>query len=145
MDAVGMKEGVGKLQPQLRVLPGRAELVVVKIGVLIVAVKGDVVGAAGSADRRFKSRVAGNYVIGENAAVAPSSDSEPIRIGDALGPGIMYRRQNVVDLPVPPVGENALAVLRAASGTPAVVDIQDYVSGGGKQLPFEGKGMCVLA
>src|ERR1035438_5811865 len=139
MDAVGMKEGVGKIQPQLRVLPGRAELVVVKIGVLIVAVKGDVVRAAGSADRRFESRVAGDYVIGENAAVAPAPNSEPVRIGYTLGHGIIYRGQDVVDFLVSPVGENALAVLGAAPGTSAVINIQDHVSGRGKQLPFEGK------
>src|SRR5439155_15013105 len=60
---VGMEERIGELEPERRILPRRAKLVVVQEDVLIVAVQGNVIGAPGAADGSLEARIARDHVV----------------------------------------------------------------------------------
>src|SRR5204862_7985099 len=78
LDAIGVQERIGKLLvgfPRLW-FPRRADLIVVLDDVLIGAVEGNGEGRAGAAGRRLEPVVAGDQVVGEDAAVAPAADAE---------------------------------------------------------------------
>jgi hypothetical protein len=144
LDAIGLEERIGEPDPEVDVLPRWPELAVVEIRVLVVAVERDVVGASGAADGRLEARVAGDHVVGREAAVAPAADPQAIGIGDALRDGVIGGGQDIVDLESSPVGEDRLLELRPAPGAAAVVHVDDRVTVCGEDLPLEGKGMCVL-
>src|SRR5882757_10386803 len=63
-NAVRMKEGIRHLEPQRRVAPRRAELIVVLDYVFIAPIRRQLIAAARSADRDLEAPVGGNGVIG---------------------------------------------------------------------------------
>ena len=146
MDAlVDLKKRVAHLEIEGKILPRRAELVVVLQDVLIDAVEGHGRGHAGSADRGFEAVGAGDGVVGEDAAVAPAGDGEAIGIGDADGDGFVDAGEQVFDFVVAPVGGDGLGVVLAAAGAAAVVHVELGVALGGEPLAQEVEAVLVLS
>ncbi len=106
-DPVRVEEGERDLQPDLQVPPRRPQLVLVLHRVLVAAVHRDLVGAPGPADSRLEAAVPGDRRVGQNAAVAPAADPEPVRIGHAEPHGLLHAGEQIVHFLVAPVGENA--------------------------------------
>src|SRR5262245_59304911 len=139
LDAVGVKEWIGNFLiglPRLRV-PGRADFVVVLNDVLISPVKRDGEGRAGAAGRRLEAIVAGDHVIGQDAAVAPTADAQTIRIGHAHLDDVINARLQVFDFIMTPVGEDRARELLSTTRAAAIVHGQYRVPVRRKELPFQ--------
>ena len=81
LDAVGVQERIGNLHvgfPRFRI-PRRTDFVVVLDDVLVGAVEGDGERRSGAAGGGFETRVGGDHVVGQDAAVAPAADAHACR------------------------------------------------------------------
>ena len=133
------------LDPQLGVLPRQAELGLPLALVVIGAVVGEVVELARARDRRLEAVRLRDDVVGEDAAVAPAADAEPIGIGDAHRDRRVDRRHHVVVVLVAPVGEDRAAEVAAVARRAARVGGDDGEALRGQHLPFEVEAGGVLA
>ena len=67
--------------------------------------------------RGVEPAVAGEHLVGEDAAVAPAADPEALGVGHALRHGLIDRREHV-RRPAAPVGLDPHRIVHAAPGTP---------------------------
>ena len=104
--------------------PGGADFVVVLNNVLVGAVKSDGERRAGAAGCSLEPCVAGNHVIRQDAAVAPSADAELVGIGDAHLDDMIDSGLQILDFVMAPVGKNSPRILCAAARTAAIVHCQ---------------------
>ena len=101
--------------------------------------------AAGAARRGLEAAVGRDRVVGEDPAVAPAADPEPVRIRDADLLHVIHRAEQIDDFLVAPVGEDRLLVGAAPPVAATVVHRHDDVAVGRKQLPLEAERVLVLA
>src|SRR6266576_4860267 len=102
-----MQERVGDLLisfPRFRI-PGWSDLVIVLNDVLIGAVKSDGERRAGAAGGAFEARIGGDDVIGQNPAIAPTANSQTIRISHAHSDDVIDAGFQVLNFVVAPVRE----------------------------------------
>src|SRR6185369_13215194 len=83
--------------------------------------------------------------VGEDAAVAPSSDAELRGVGEAGGDYVIDGGLQVDDFEVAPVRGDRGLILLAAAGAAAIVHVHDDVAVGGEELPLEVERVGVLA
>ena len=95
-------------------------------------------------DRRLEAAVGGDRVVGQDPAVAPAADAEPIGIDEAELLDVIHRAQQIDDFLVAPVGEDRLLVGAAAPVAAAVVHGDDDVAVGGEELALEVERVLVL-
>ena len=93
----------------------------------------------------LKRPVGRDRVVGEDAAVAPAADAEPIGIGDAAGDGVVHAGEQIDDFLVAPVGVDGLLEGRAAPGAAAIVHLEHGIAVGGEELALELEAVLVLA
>src|SRR5258708_4183566 len=75
LDAIGVEEGIGDVDPLLLCLPGHAELLLVLRDVLVRAIHGELQRAARAAHSALEPRCGRNRVAGEHSAVAPAPNA----------------------------------------------------------------------
>ena len=136
-DFVGVEKRIGDARPGLGIFPRHAKLVLVIEDVLVGAVAGEDIRDRCAARSRFETRRRRDEIIRGNAAVTPTADAEPIRIGQAARHGVIDRGQIVLDIAVPPIGVNPHREFLAAAGRAARIRQDDGVTIRREQLRFE--------
>jgi hypothetical protein len=81
--------------------------------------------------------VAGDEVIGQQAAVTPATHAESRRVGQPRGDGVVDSREEIGHLLVAPIREYAARELAAAAGAAAIINREHDVAMGCEQLPLE--------
>ncbi len=76
-------------------------------------------------------------VVGQDAAVAPAADAEPIGVGDSRPDDVVDGRHHVLVVLVPPVGPDRAAVRGSPARRAARVRGDDGVAVRGEHLPLE--------
>ena len=95
--------------------------------------------AARTADRSLETRIAGDHVVGEHAAIAPASDTKMLCIGKTLRDEIIRASQNIFDVFMAPVLIDGLTVFSLSTRTSTIVDSKNQVSVPSEELPFKLK------
>src|SRR5215213_817574 len=129
--------------PRLRI-PGWTNLVVVLNDVLVGTVECDSKGSTGAARCTFESRVTGDQVVSEDAAVTPATDTEPIRIGNTHLDHVIDAGEQILHFIVAPIGKDRARELLPPTGAAAVVHGKDGVTVRRKKLTLGAEGVLVL-
>ena len=108
MNTVSMVERVGQFDIGFLGLPRRLQLVIVLVDVLVHAVEHDGIAYSRAAGGRFESRVAGDGVVGKDAAVAPAANAQAVWIGIAFLHRFIHGGQQVFHFMMTPVGKDRL-------------------------------------
>jgi hypothetical protein len=66
-------------------IPWESDLICILKRILIASIHGNLICTAGPADRGFETWIRRNRVIGEDTAIAPTANAEPLRICDSFG------------------------------------------------------------
>ena len=82
-----MEKWIGNFDPSVLGLPRRSQFIVVLKDVLVAAVHGKLVRAASSADRYLKTRIRSDHVIGQDAAITPTTDAQLVWIRNSFSDG----------------------------------------------------------
>src|SRR5262245_15270131 len=138
-DTVGVEEWVREFLiglPSFRV-PWRADLVVVLNNILVRSIEANRESCARAAGRRLEAIVAGDQVIGQDAAIAPTADAQPIWISHPHLDDVIDARLQVLDFVMTPVGEDRARELLPSAGAAAIIHGQDRVSIGREELPLQ--------
>ena len=134
-----------ELDPQLRVLPGQAELLLPLVLVVVGAVAGQMVGHARPRHGGLEALRLRDHHVGEDAAVAPPPDAQPFGIGGAGGHRVVHRRHHVLVVLVAPAGPDGAAEGGAVAGGAARVRGDHQVAVRGQHLPLQLEGGRVLS
>ena len=126
------------------VLPRRPDLVIVLNDVLVGAVESHRERRARAAGGRFETRVGRDHVVGQNGAVAPSANAQPLRIGDAHLDDLIDAGFQILHFIVSPIGEDGARKLLPASRAAAIIHRQHRVSVGREPLLLGAERMRVL-
>src|SRR5262249_20804620 len=115
-------------------IPRRSDLIVGLNDVLVSPVERNGKCRPGTAGRSLETLVARYHAIRQDAAVAPASAAQPVRIRDSHLHNVIYTCLQLLSFVMSPVGENRPRVFLASSRAAAVVDSQHRVSISGEPL-----------
>src|SRR5215211_7213514 len=113
-DSVGVEEWIREFDPQVLCLPGSAKLVLVLVYVLVHSVHREPERAARAGDRGLEAIRRRDGVVGQDSAIAPSTDAEAVRIGDSDRDDVVDAREKIHHFLVAPISEDCLLILFAA-------------------------------
>src|SRR6266516_1381461 len=92
LDVIGVEEWIGDFYVSFPCfwVPGGTNLMIVLDDVLVCAVEGNGKGSAGATGCCLKTEIADNHIVSQNGAIAPATDSQPIRISDSHLDNVIY-------------------------------------------------------
>ena len=141
-----MQERVTDFDPRFKALPPRrANLVVVLVDVLVVAVESQRESDSGTAGGGFETVVRGDQIVRQNPAVAPAANAQLVWVGQSHVDHMIHPGVQIENLFLAPIAGNGNRILLSTPIAAPIVHLQNRVPSGGKHLPFERPRMLILA
>src|SRR5713226_2808994 len=131
---VGYPVEGGDFFPKCLVLPRQAELSLIVLLILVVAVHAGEQSRSSARGGGFEPRGLGDDEISGDASIRPAADAELIRVSDALRDGVIRDGHVVLKILVAPIGEDGLAEFLAVAGGAARIGEEDNVAVCGEKL-----------
>src|SRR5213076_237236 len=125
-------------------IPRRSNFVIVLNDVLIGAVESHGKRRAGAAGGALEARISSDHVVSQDAAIAPTANTQAIGIGDAHRNHVIDAGLQVLDFVMTPVGKNRTRVFLAAARAATIVYRQHGVAIRREHLALDAERMLIL-